>query len=149
MEYESKSSEAYLDRNLCVQVMARMAQKLGYNVGVKENGDWPILYINLPTGQVSWHIPKADITGTFPEYQKEWDGHNVECKRKRLVEFIKSEEGENDMNKEEFVKKWGHLFNLIKDLSSSQEEGSLVEDNVPVMMLRDALLVIENEKESE
>jgi hypothetical protein len=28
-------------------------------------------------------------------------------------------------------------------------EGSLVEDNVPVMMLRDALLVIENEKESE
>ena len=149
MEYESKSSEAYLDRNLCVQVMARMAQKLGYNVGVKENGDWPILYINLPTGQVSWHISKTDITGKFPEYHKEWDGHDVECKRKRLVEFIKNEEGENDMNKEEFVKKWGHLFNLIKDLSSSQEEGSIVEDNVPVMMLRDALLVIENEKESE
>ena len=149
MEYESNPDEAYLDRNLCVQVMARMAQKLGYNVGIKENGDWPILYIDLPTGQVSWHILKADIAGIFPEYHKEWDGHDVECKRKRLVEFIKNEEGENDMNKEEFVKKWGHLFNLIKDLSSSQEEGSLVEDNVPVMMLRDALLVIENEKESE
>ena len=92
MEYESKPDEAYLDRNLCVQLMARMAQKLGYNVGVKENGDWPILYINLPTGQVSWHIPKADIAGISPEYHKEWDGHDVEIKRMRLIEFIKSEE---------------------------------------------------------
>ena len=92
MEYESKPDEAYLDRNLCVQVMARMAQKLGYNVGVKENGDWPILYIDLPTGQVSWHILKADIAGIFPEYHKEWDGHDVEIKRMRLIEFIKSEE---------------------------------------------------------
>ena len=92
MKYESKPDEAYLDRNLCVQVMARMAEKLGYNVGVKENGDWPILYINLPTGQVSWHIPKADIAGISPEYHKEWDGHDVEIKRMRLIEFIKSKE---------------------------------------------------------
>ena len=96
MKYESKPDEAYLDRNLCVQVMARMAQKLRYNVGVKENGDWPILYINLPTGQVSWHISKTDIVGIFPAYLKEWDGHDVECKRKRLIEFIKKEEGENE-----------------------------------------------------
>ena len=51
------------------------------------------------------------------------------------------------MDKKEFVKKWGHLFNLIKDLSSSQEEGSIVEDNVPVMMLRDAISVIEDDRE--
>ena len=92
MEYESKPDEAYLDRNLCVQVMTRMAQKLGYNVGVKENGDWPILYIDLPTGQVSWHISKTDIAGIFPEYLKGWDGHDVEIKRMRLIEFIKSEQ---------------------------------------------------------
>jgi len=92
MGYESKPDEAYLDRNLCVQVIARMAQKLGYNVGIKENGDWPILYIDLPTGQVSWHIPKADIAGISPEYHKEWDGHDVEIKRMRLIEFIKSKE---------------------------------------------------------
>ena len=49
------------------------------------------------------------------------------------------------MNKEEFTNKWGHLFSLIRDLSSSQKEGSLVEDNVPVMMLRDAISVIEEE----
>ena len=49
------------------------------------------------------------------------------------------------MDKKEFVKKWGHLFNFVKGLSSSQEEGSIVEDNVPVMMLRDAISVIEEE----
>ena len=49
------------------------------------------------------------------------------------------------MDKKEFVKKWGHLFNFVKGLSSSQEEGSIVEDNVPVMMLRDAISVIEGE----
>ena len=147
MGYESKPDEAYLDRNLCVQVIARMAQKLGYNVGIKENGDWPILYIDLPTGQVSWHLPLKEIVGNFSEYSMEWDNHDVECKRNRLVEFIKSEEDENDMNKEEFVKKWGHLFSMVKDLSSSQEEGSLVEDNVPVMMLRDAISVIEDDRE--
>ncbi|MEM3906916.1 MAG: hypothetical protein QXZ17_08655 [Nitrososphaerota archaeon] len=147
MEYESKPDEAYLDRNLCVQVMARMARQLGYNAGIRENIDWPILYIDLPTGQVSWHVPKEDVVRKFPVYIKEWDGHDVECKRKRLVEFIKSEEGENDMNKEEFVKKWGHLFSMVKDLSSSQKEGSIVEDNVPVMMLRDAISVIEDDRE--
>ena len=70
MAFESKPDEAYLDRNLCVQVMARMAQKLGYNVGIRENGDWPILYIDLPTGQVSWHISKTDIAGIFQNTRK-------------------------------------------------------------------------------
>ena len=90
MEYESKPDEAYLDRNLCVQVMTRMAQKLGYNVGVKENGDWPILYIDLPTGQVSWHIPAAELVRALPEYNGKWDGHDLEEKRKRIKEFLEA-----------------------------------------------------------
>ena len=54
------------------------------------------------------------------------------------------------MNKEEFVKKWGHLFSLVKELSFPQEEGPASEwDKTQILMLRDALLVIENEKESE
>ena len=89
MEYESKPDEAYLDRNLCVQVMARMAQKLGYNVGVKENGDWLILYIDLPTGQVSWHIPAAELVKALPEYKGQWDGHDLELKRERIIDFIR------------------------------------------------------------
>lgn len=94
MPFESEPNEAYFDRNLCVQVMARMAQKLGYNMGIKENGEWPILYIDLPTGQVSWHISKPDLKGIFQTYLEDWDGHDVEIKRMRLLEYIKNEEVE-------------------------------------------------------
>ena len=53
------------------------------------------------------------------------------------------------MNKEEFVKKWGHLFILVKELSSSQDEGSASEwDKTQILMLRDAISVIENKKET-
>jgi len=48
--------------------------------------DWPVIFIDLPTGQVSWHIGPDDLdlfqhvtvgTGT-------WDGHNTEEKYARL-----------------------------------------------------------------
>ena len=89
VKYESKPDEAYMDRNLCVQVMIRMAQELGYNIGVKENGDWPIFYIDLPTGQVSWHVPTSDFVSEFPDYSPDWDGHDLELKRERIIDFIR------------------------------------------------------------
>ncbi|MGP6240421.1 hypothetical protein ACNF40_08470 [Cuniculiplasma sp. SKW4] len=95
MKYESTSDEAYLDRNLCAQVIVRMAQKLGYATGIKENGDWPILYVDLPSGQVSWHIPKCELLSDLPKYSKEWDGHDVAEKRKRIMEFVKNENFES------------------------------------------------------
>ena len=81
MKYESDPEEAYLDRNLCVQTMVRMASELGYKTGIRDDGNWSIFYIDLPTGQVSWHIPKLDIVGMFPEYLDKWDGHDVDTKR--------------------------------------------------------------------
>ncbi|MCL4332906.1 MAG: hypothetical protein M1162_05265 [Candidatus Thermoplasmatota archaeon] len=88
---ESTPDEAYLDRNLAVQVLARMAIQLGYKVGVRDRGkDWPILYVDLPTGQVSWHLPSSELIGNFPEYDVVWDGHNVEEKRGRLSKFVET-----------------------------------------------------------
>ena len=86
---ESTPDEAYLDRNLAVQVMAKMAQELHYRVGVKdEKTDWPILYVDLPTGQVSWHIPKKELMGDLPIYEGKWDGHDLETKRNRLKAYM-------------------------------------------------------------
>jgi hypothetical protein len=52
--------------------------------------DWPVVYIALPTGQVSWHIDKSDMdlfaaipVGTAPA----WDGHSTEEKHRRLDEW--------------------------------------------------------------
>ena len=85
---ESTPDEAHYDRNLCVQAMLKMAQKLGFNTGLKEDPEWPILYIDLPTGQVSWHIPKQEILTDVPEYNGKWDGHNLQEKRRRVIDYM-------------------------------------------------------------
>lgn len=85
---ESAPEEAYFDRNMAVQVLTKMANQLGYNIGIKDDPEWPILYIDLPTGQVSWHIPRNELIGTYPKYTGKWDGHDVEEKRNRLIKFL-------------------------------------------------------------
>jgi hypothetical protein len=54
--------------------------------------DWPVLMIDLPTGQVGWHLPKEEVNGQWPSYEKEWDGHSLEEKRERLRRFIYRDE---------------------------------------------------------
>lgn len=53
----------------------------GLDAGVKvdpaEPG-WPVVYIELPTGQVSWHMP---------EHGRPWDGHSTEEKYARCREY--------------------------------------------------------------
>ncbi len=92
MRNDSNSKEeAYLDRNLVVQALAKLAMDQGLNVGIKQDKEWPILYIDFPTGQVSWHIPAAELVRALPEYNGKWDGHDLEEKRKRIKEFLEAE----------------------------------------------------------
>ena len=64
-KFESDNlTEAYFDRNQAVMALAILAEALGHTVGLNANPDdceWPILYIDLPTGQVS----KAAQIATF------------------------------------------------------------------------------------
>ena len=87
---ESTPDEAYLDRNLVVQVLARLSHEIGYKVGIKPDPEWPILYIDLPTGQVSWHIPKKEMIGDWSIYEGKWDGHDLETKRNRLKAYMEA-----------------------------------------------------------
>ena len=93
-DQSSTLDDAYLDRNMAVQALALLAQQVGYTVGIKEDPEepeWPILFIDLPTGQVSWHLPRHQIIPLWPylwTYDKEWDGHDLEEKRIRLHKFI-------------------------------------------------------------
>ena len=87
--FQSEPDEAYVDRNLAVQVLAVLARQQGYQVGIRNReDDWPILYVDLPTGQVSWHIPKDEIAALFPDYPGEWDGHDLKENRDRLRRFL-------------------------------------------------------------
>lgn len=90
----STLDDAYFDRNQAVLALARLARAQGYPVGLKidpNEPDWPILMIDLPTGQVGWHLPKAEIVGRWPAYEKPWDGHTLEEKRERIRRFVRGD----------------------------------------------------------
>lgn len=49
--------------------------------------DWPIIYVQLPTGQASWHISPNDtdlFSGIKFGTDAEWDGHTTEAKYERI-----------------------------------------------------------------
>ena len=82
----------YEERNKCIALSARMALKLGLNTGLmeadpQEDGWKYVVVIDLPSGQVSWHVPDADL-GFFDflePYRGTWDGHTTEEKYKRVL----------------------------------------------------------------
>jgi hypothetical protein len=89
--------DAYYDRNQAVQLAAIIALRTGFcRVGVRDSHDpdWPILYMDLPNGQVSWHLPLKEVIGLgsdqamWPPYPDTWDGHTLEEKRRIIQEFI-------------------------------------------------------------
>lgn len=94
-EAESEDSneldDVYHDRNLLAQLAAVMARKLGYAGGWRDGDDpaWPILTIDLPTGQVSWHVPKDDQL-PICRYGQPWDGHTTGEKWLRVERYILS-----------------------------------------------------------
>lgn len=58
-----------------------LALGLGYAAGVRVDPvepEWPVVYIELPTGQVSWHMPQHPV---------EFDGHSTGEKLIRVDRF--------------------------------------------------------------
>lgn len=76
---------AYEIRNRSVVRAVSYAQAMGMAAGFKhhddpEFGEWNIVaYINLPTGQVSWHLPA---------YPGAWDGHTTDKKYERIFKYV-------------------------------------------------------------
>lgn len=71
----------YEIRNRIIYEALAAAAQCGYPHGFRIDAadpEWPVAFIQLPTGQVSWHMPQ------FPQ---EWDGHSTEEKYRRIVEF--------------------------------------------------------------
>ena len=59
------------------------ASALGYEVGFRidpSEPEWPVLFIELPTGQVSWHMP---------QHARPWDGHTTDEKFERIARYAK------------------------------------------------------------
>jgi hypothetical protein len=93
-EMRSRKDAAYLERNQCVALIARMALKLGLDVVVGKtaiegwSADWHgCVYMTLPTGQVSWHFhdSQAYLFDGLPDGTMEYDGHTTPEKYERVM----------------------------------------------------------------
>ena len=74
-------SQHYDYRNWQVYQAVYLAISIGFRAGFRfdpAEPHWPVAFIELPTGQVSWHLPEHDIP---------WDGHSTELKYFRCREF--------------------------------------------------------------
>jgi hypothetical protein len=94
IEEENKSLKMYLEsietfdknndydnRNNFILAALNFCIALGYECGIRvdpKEPEWPVVFMELPTGQVSWHLS---------QHEKEWDGHSTEKKYKRIKEF--------------------------------------------------------------
>jgi hypothetical protein len=86
---------AYTERNKCVALIARMALKLGCEVALTRTAieGWDpawhgCLYIQLPTGQVSWHYHTREgyLFLGLPVRGAVWDGHDTPEKYRRVFD---------------------------------------------------------------
>jgi hypothetical protein len=93
-QLRAQKDQAYAERNRLVAAFAAMALWQGWRVGlgrhVGENweDDWRnIVFIDLPSGQVSWHIHDSELQqfAFLPQYKGAWDGHSNEEKYQRLA----------------------------------------------------------------
>lgn len=82
---------AYAERNAVVLAFAHMAELMGWAVGKavdEAEPDWPVLLIDTPAGQVSWHFQAHELPPTVPTYPGEWDGHDTPEKYDRLSRLV-------------------------------------------------------------
>lgn len=99
MALEAAKDGAYLERNQCVALIARMAIALGLPVAVTKTAiegwseDWHgCIYIGLPTGQVSWHFHdnQAHLFDDLPQRSETWDGHDTPEKYRRVRDAFRT-----------------------------------------------------------
>ncbi|MGC4857363.1 hypothetical protein ACLQ24_29355 [Micromonospora sp. DT4] len=73
---------AYAQRNALIWTALTLAHEAGVPAGAGHDPTDPhpvVVYLELPTGQVSWHLP-AHPTG--------WDGHTTRAKYARVAAFV-------------------------------------------------------------
>lgn len=94
-ELEAQKDAAYEERDRCVSLIAAMAHRLGFRVGLAEHPPSPgwdpewrtIVFVDLGSraGQVSWHIHESERPWfPFGDYPDTWDGHSTPEKYARI-----------------------------------------------------------------
>lgn len=91
-------NDVYRERAALAVALVRVALDAGCRAGIRghepEDAEWDtdyqtVLLIDLPTGQVSWHlhVSDLDLVHGLPAYSGNWDGHSTIEKIARLQAF--------------------------------------------------------------
>lgn len=78
------NEQNYAVRNSLVYEALTMTSRLNMacGIGIDPNEpEWPTIFINLPNGQISYHVPS---------YVGTWDKHSTPEKNLRILAFIAS-----------------------------------------------------------
>lgn len=90
----------YAERNKVVAALAVMARRAGWKCGIGTHlgetwePDWrTTILIDLPTGQVSWHVHDSEVQwfAFLGPYDGKWDGHSTVAKYERLANLAISD----------------------------------------------------------
>lgn len=86
---EAARDSAYAERNQLVAALAKVFPAGTASTAIEGwDPEWHnCVYIDLPTGQVSWHYHdrESHLFAHLPRYTKPWDGHSTEEKYQRLA----------------------------------------------------------------
>jgi hypothetical protein len=86
--------EIYEERAACVAAMVAAAESKGWRccwwIDPEQGLDWPVVCIELPTGQVTWHFSKRDFEAHGLDRLEQvrndhWDLHTTKDKYDRLA----------------------------------------------------------------
>lgn len=96
-EYESCESsrldQVYTERNTLVALISTLYPSWWAIDPV--NPDWPVIYIDFPAGQLSWHVSRDEFASLFSGLKhkdevalsQEWDEHTTDEKYRRIREY--------------------------------------------------------------
>ena len=88
-EMRQRKDDAYFERNQIVAALAKCFPSGIAKTAIEGwSEDWHgCVYINLPTGQVSWHFheSQAHLFAALQPYIGSWDGHDTPEKYRRLA----------------------------------------------------------------
>ena len=86
---DKQKDTAYHERNLLVAALAKLYPSGRRRTAIEgwEPEWYGCVYIDLPTGQVSWHyhVSETPLFADLPIYDRPWDGHDTEEKYRRLL----------------------------------------------------------------
>jgi len=86
---EARKNSAYGERNQLVKFLSKcFPSSIERHEGADWEDDWRnVVFIDLPTGQASWHIHDSELENFahLPRNRgRKWDGHSTELKYQRL-----------------------------------------------------------------